>query len=99
MKLDDAILEELELGGDGTVREIGDRLARRVQEALYRLLRRKHVYAIGYEGQGNKKTYTLNDPNAAPVNTRLQCLERRLRSALQFVGYNLINPTSAISIS
>ena len=33
MKLDDAIIEQLELSGESTVKEIGERLSARIQSA------------------------------------------------------------------
>jgi hypothetical protein len=58
MKLDDAILEELERG-KGTVKQIGERLAARVQDALYRLIESEKVVPSGYPGKGNEKSYSL----------------------------------------
>ena len=71
MKLDEAIIEELRDGGNGTVKEIGHRLASRVQHALERLVASEQVYKFGYEGRGNEKTYSLSpsDPSE-PINRR-----------------------------
>ena len=67
MKLDEAILEELERG-KGTAKEIGERLSARVQHALEKLVREKKVTKTGYEGKGNIKYYDL-----APIG-----IQRRL---------------------
>ncbi len=67
MRLDDAILEELERG-DGTVKEIGLRLVARVQHALDRLVAGGKVTKEGFPGKGNEKTYGL--PKREPINRR-----------------------------
>ena len=61
MRLDDAILEELERDGPGTVKEIGDRLAVRVQDALDRLIKAHKVSKAGFHGKGNV-TYSRVPP-------------------------------------
>lgn len=61
MKLDGAILEELERGGPGTVKEIGERLSRRVYSALERLANAEIVIKGGIEGKGNEKLYRLRE--------------------------------------
>ncbi len=58
MKLDDAILEELERGR-GTVREISERLSKRVYDALERLADQEKVAKKGHPGKGNEKVYSL----------------------------------------
>jgi hypothetical protein len=60
MKIDEAILEELERGA-GTVKQIIDRLSdrSRVYEALERLVAAKRVEKDGHPGKGNEKTYRL----------------------------------------
>lgn len=59
MKIDEAILEELGRGGEGTVKDIGERLASRIQRALDRLVKAKKVEKAGFHGKGNLKTYSL----------------------------------------
>jgi hypothetical protein len=58
-KLDDAILEELYERGNGTVKDIGERLSNRVYAALKRLVEAGKVDEHGYPGKGNEKTYSL----------------------------------------
>jgi hypothetical protein len=58
MKIDEAVLEELWRGG-GTVKEIAERLADRVRDALERLVKAKRVIKNGYDGKGNIKTYSV----------------------------------------
>jgi hypothetical protein len=72
MKLDDAIIEELRAGGEGTVNEIGLRLAARVQHAMARLVKSKQVYKFGLAGSGNEKIYSLSsiDPTK-PIKRRV----------------------------
>lgn len=67
MRLDEAVLEELERGG-GTVKEIGERLSGRIQHALDRLVGAKKVIKDGYPGKGNQKAYSL--PQEPPINRR-----------------------------
>jgi hypothetical protein len=66
-RLDDAILEELERGGAGTVKDISDRLSRRVYEALERLVSADKVTKDGFPGKGNEKTYGLR---TGPIERR-----------------------------
>jgi hypothetical protein len=58
MKIDKAVLEELGRG-KGTVKDIGERLAARVHDALERLVKAKRVGKAGFPGKGNLKTYSL----------------------------------------
>jgi hypothetical protein len=58
LKLDEAILEELERGV-GTVKQISVRLSRRVYDALERLARDQRVVKEGWPGKGNEKIYSL----------------------------------------
>jgi hypothetical protein len=67
MKLDDAILEELE-HGSGTVKGISERLSDRVYNALERLVKADKVKKEGYQGKGNEKIYNLS--KATPLITR-----------------------------
>jgi hypothetical protein len=59
LKLDDAILEELERSGDGTAKQISERLSLRIYEALQRLVRDQRVVKEGFPGKGNEKRYGL----------------------------------------
>jgi hypothetical protein len=59
LKLDEAILEELERGGAGNSKQIGKRLSIRVYEALQRLVRDEKVVKSGWPGRGNEKMYGL----------------------------------------
>jgi hypothetical protein len=68
VKLDEAVLEELERAGAGTAKEIGERLSGCVYEALKRLVKADRVTKDGYPGQGNEKTYSLKLPT---INRRL----------------------------
>jgi hypothetical protein len=67
MTLDNAILEELEHGA-GTVKDIQERLSKRVYTALERLHEAGKVEKEGFEGKGNLKTYSL--PKPAPIKRR-----------------------------
>lgn len=58
MKLDDAVLEELERG-EGTVKDISERLAARLQHALDRLVKTRKIVKDGFPGKGNEKIYSL----------------------------------------
>jgi hypothetical protein len=63
IKLDDAILEELERGG-GTIESIGLRLSRRVSEALERMAA---AGLVSREGEGNRKTYRVPNPTRGQI--------------------------------
>jgi hypothetical protein len=65
VKLDEAILEELERG-EGTVKDISERLSKRLQHALERLCDADRVVRSGYEGKGNLKVYSL--PQHVPLD-------------------------------
>jgi hypothetical protein len=71
VKLDEAILEELEIGGEGTAKEIRERLSAHVQHALERLVCDKKVIKTGYKGQGNIKYYDLPSPPPAHIERRI----------------------------
>jgi hypothetical protein len=69
MKLDDAVLEELTRAGEGTVKQISERLSGRVYEAVQRLIKSNHVVVKhGYPGKGNEKVYSL--PPIGPIKRR-----------------------------
>ena len=75
MKLDDAILKELTRAGEGTVKQIGERLSGRVYEALQRLIKAKHVAVKhGYPGKGNEKIYDLQQPTGFDERRRVALL-------------------------
>ncbi len=71
MKLDDAIIEQLELSGESTVKEIGERLSARIQSALDRLVKAGKVAKSGHNGQGNIKYYDLPPPPPAHIERRI----------------------------
>jgi hypothetical protein len=54
MKLDEAIIEQLGLDGESTVKEISEGLSRRIQGALDRLVKDGKVIKSGHKGQGNR---------------------------------------------
>ncbi len=59
LKLDEAIIEELERGGDGNAKQIRERLSRRVYDALERLVIDQKVVKTGWHGKGHEKMYSL----------------------------------------
>jgi hypothetical protein len=68
VRLDDAVLEELERAGPGNVKQIGERLSGRVYEALERLVLADKVSKEGFLGKGHEKTYSLRQPD--PIKRR-----------------------------
>jgi hypothetical protein len=59
MMLDEAILEELKLGGAGTAKDIKNRLSHGVHGALNRLVAAGKVRESSFPGRGNPKSYRL----------------------------------------
>ena len=59
LKLDEAIIEELERGAMAMRSESGSAFSRRVYDALERLVIDQKVVKTGWHGKGNEKIYSL----------------------------------------
>ena len=60
MKLDEAIMEELGRDGQGTRKEIIERLAGRMHHALVRLASAGKIHKLDGPYAGNEKVYSLS---------------------------------------
>jgi hypothetical protein len=68
MRLDEAIVEELARFGQGTRKEIVERLAGRMQHALDRLANSGKIYKLDGPYAGNEKVYSLSPRLVRPIS-------------------------------
>jgi hypothetical protein len=78
MKLDDAIVEELDRAGPGTEKEIGERLAGRLYAALQRLVHDRIINHDAFSSPRKENIYGLPGQNLFPKPIGRPTITRRI---------------------